>query len=907
MELDLLGRAGVWGELTALLEPGRAAGPAVLLAGPAGIGKTLLVERFAGHAAAAGHRVLRGGGESGGASYATLRGLFGGCDTGELPDGQRRALRAALDGPGERVDLLALRAAVCALCAVLASDRPDAAERQRREGGLSVSDRVLVLVVDDVDRVDAASLDLLLTLASVISWRQLPVVAVFASRTERVPVELAELVRQIPVPPLDDRAAEQLLDRLGAPAGAARLEILRRSAGNPLALHEYGENARLAGGPRASRAGSPRAEDTRSGEAERAGLFGRRVAALPETSLRALTLAAAGERSLAVVARADPAMTPAVWRPAEEAGLITVVDGAVRFRHPLVEYAVLEAAGAEPRRRAHRMLAAATADPQRALWHRAEATDGTDAGLAEELIAAARTLDGAAAVTAVGLLERACDLLPADRRAPVLVEAAGRAAAVGRVRWAAGIAQRARQGQGHPEPSDQMIDLQAWALTMAGRADAAAELLVPVLRRASSGATPTALTETAGLPAFLLGDGPLTEALRDAIAVPRPAADRQPERELFPRALVAADERLRRAILRVPEPVTPREVGYAAAAGAGAMLIDEPEHAIRLLGAAVRAVADGTATGVFLTATGAAGWSLIDTGRWVEAEQLIVPLLSSPVMAEAAMVRTGARVQLAVIAAGRGRPVSPTVTGTPAFDLRLRWAQGVAAAGAGDHEEAYRLLRGAVDLPHPWRVLILPDLVAAALHTGHADEAGELHARFVSAYAKTWSTERKRRQMAAAGALLAPEPGVAAARLTEIVTSPDAARHPFERAVLAVELADRLRRAQQPSQARDVLVGALDTFERLHATTWAARVRGDLRTGAPTAPDLFAALTAQQEQIIRLAARGLTNREIGERLFLSPRTVGSHLYRIFPLLGVANRTQLGDLVRGSLLAPEGTR
>lgn len=67
-------------------------------------------------------------------------------------------------------------------------------------------------------------------------------------------------------------------------------------------------------------------------------------------------------------------------------------------------------------------------------------------------------------------------------------------------------------------------------------------------------------------------------------------------------------------------------------------------------------------------------------------------------------------------------------------------------------------------------------------------------------------------------------------------------------------------------------------------------------------PDALAELSPQQQQIIRLAARGLTNREIGERLFLSPRTVSSHLYRSFPKLGVTARAQLRDLVEGTLAA-----
>jgi DNA-binding CsgD family transcriptional regulator len=67
-------------------------------------------------------------------------------------------------------------------------------------------------------------------------------------------------------------------------------------------------------------------------------------------------------------------------------------------------------------------------------------------------------------------------------------------------------------------------------------------------------------------------------------------------------------------------------------------------------------------------------------------------------------------------------------------------------------------------------------------------------------------------------------------------------------------------------------------------------------TGAPAEPDALGELTPQQRQIVRLASDGLTDREIGDRLFLSPRTVSSHLYRSFPKLGVAGRHQLRDVI-----------
>jgi DNA-binding NarL/FixJ family response regulator len=99
-----------------------------------------------------------------------------------------------------------------------------------------------------------------------------------------------------------------------------------------------------------------------------------------------------------------------------------------------------------------------------------------------------------------------------------------------------------------------------------------------------------------------------------------------------------------------------------------------------------------------------------------------------------------------------------------------------------------------------------------------------------------------------------------------------------------------------------MLAEALETFRRLGARSWAQRTEAELRasgvavTGAPGEPDALGELTPQQRQIVRLASDGLTDREIGDRLFLSPRTVSSHLYRSYPKLGVASRHQLRDVI-----------
>ncbi|WP_372667853.1 LuxR C-terminal-related transcriptional regulator [Amycolatopsis kentuckyensis] len=127
--------------------------------------------------------------------------------------------------------------------------------------------------------------------------------------------------------------------------------------------------------------------------------------------------------------------------------------------------------------------------------------------------------------------------------------------------------------------------------------------------------------------------------------------------------------------------------------------------------------------------------------------------------------------------------------------------------------------------------------------------------------------------------------------VSEWVTVPDL---PFEQARGRLRLGRRLRRERRITEAKVELRAALETFESLGAAEWAATAGGELRAAGSSAPGT-GQLTAQERQVAELAAAGLSNREIGARLFLSPRTVGYHLYKLFPKLGVASRAQLRDV------------
>jgi DNA-binding CsgD family transcriptional regulator len=126
---------------------------------------------------------------------------------------------------------------------------------------------------------------------------------------------------------------------------------------------------------------------------------------------------------------------------------------------------------------------------------------------------------------------------------------------------------------------------------------------------------------------------------------------------------------------------------------------------------------------------------------------------------------------------------------------------------------------------------------------------------------------------------------------------------PFMRARTLFSYGRWLRRQRRSADSRGPLRGSITLFDSLGATAWSRRARQELRATGETigqrTPDLRDRLTAQELQIAQLAAHGLSNREIGERLFLSPRTVGGHLYRLFPKLGVTGRAQLRDALAGT--------
>jgi len=236
---------------------------------------------------------------------------------------------------------------------------------------------------------------------------------------------------------------------------------------------------------------------------------------------------------------------------------------------------------------------------------------------------------------------------------------------------------------------------------------------------------------------------------------------------------------------------------------------------------------------------------------------------------------------------------------------RVRRAVGVAALAEGKYVEAFTQLRGLFDsdgmpLHNYASFLGVADLAAAAIHAERHNEGRDVIERALSCIDGE-STGRLRQLIARARGVLAP-PDEAEAHFDNALGDPAGNQWPFERAQLRLDYAEWLRRRRRINEAKPVLMEALGTFHRLGARSWAQRAQAELRasgvtvTGVVADADALDDLTPQQRQIVRLAGEGLSDREIGDRLFLSPRTVSSHLYRSYPKLGVASRHQLRDVI-----------
>jgi DNA-binding CsgD family transcriptional regulator len=923
----LYGRDGEAAALRGLLDGARVGRSGVLVVrGEAGIGKTALLDDVVG--AAGDMAVVRGSGVEFEAElpfaglHLLLRTVSGAVDG--LPGPQRRALRAAfgLSGEGEGAgEPMFVGLAVLSLLSEYAGEGP------------------LLCVVDDAQWLDRASAEALLFAARRLDAEG--VVMLFAAR-DGEGAFAAPGLPELRLDALDDAAARALLAERQAPlAEQLRRRVLDEARGNPLALLELPAGLRESAEGAAVPGSLPLTSRLQLA-------FHGRVSHLPRAAQTLLLVAAAdhtGELGTILRAAADLGAGVEDLPPAQDAGLVTVDGTALRFRHPLVRAAIHQRAPLPERLAAHRALAAA-ADPERdadhRAWHLAAAATGPDeavAGALERTADRARERSGHTAAAAA--FDRAARLStdpPARlRRLLLAAESASEAGELPRARALAEEASRLaartpRQPEGAvPDGAGLAV---ARALHVRGLADfwegdfpGAHRLLVEGAGLAAEGDPVRAarMLVQALHTAWYLGPGEVEgtvarlAALRLPADVPvRPVAD-------FLTAALAAGPR--------EGGVPPVGAAAEAARAASGGRVD-PRDLVMLCGVALTLGQDAQAheltTLLAAESRESGGVGRLTTVMFFRAE---AEVFDSRYDDAAATAEEGLRIAadtgqgqwvsqlssaLAHVAAVRGdeeacrRRVDDALAGGSGAAMApgapwAYWSQGLLELGLGRAQAALdrlALLGEESVRHHICARRSVPDLVEAAVRLGVPERADAAFARFEEWAARSgqgWAAAL----VARCRALRAPEAD-AEAYYVEALAGHDPHRRAMESARTSLLYGEWLRRARRKNEARVRLRAALDTFERLGAAPWAERARGELGAAggvlpepgpaaAPAAVDVRAGLTPQESQIVRLAAEGLSNKDIAARLFLSPRTVGYHLYKAYPKLGVASRGELSGL------------
>ena len=905
----LFGREADLAAVRSFIGQAASRGGALLLSGEPGMGKTALLDAAERAATAAGQRIVRAAGVEfeASVSFAGLNQLLIPLHESfpRLSDAHRDALSVALglsDGPPS--DRLVVSAAVLTLLREAAAERP------------------VLVIVDDLPWMDRASLVVLGFVVRHLADSRVGFLA--ASRSGQESFLDRTGLASHEVLPLDDQAASRLVgDRFPALTPEVRQRLLSEAQGNPLALLELA--ATLSGPQRTPLRRLPavlplsrRLQD----------LFVSRVSNLPGPTryllllavldgtgdLRVLQAAATGQQEIEDLA------------PAEHRRLVHVdeITGRVVFRHPLTRSAVMELATSDQRRFAHRALAGQLADqPERQAWHLAQAVIGPEEQVADLLEQSAhRILRRGDSVGAVAALLRAAELSPraADRSRRMAAAAYLGADVTGDLRSVSRLLADARRADPELSGSLQAAVAAAYAL-LNGEGD------VDTAHRLVAGAIET------WADVDHTDDALLMEALQTLLFVClwalRPELW-EPFHEALSRFASRIPATLYLEVQTIADPVRTAAPALAQLDAAIASLRDEADvvRIDRITRAATyvdripdcretlwRMVRDGREGGAVTAAIFSMMNLCVDdffTGRWDESGQLADEGLALCEGHGYQLLAWPFRLGAALVAAGRG-----DYDRTRALtDEMMRWAvprrirgvemfashaRALAALGQGDFEAAYQhaaaISPAGTFASHVAYALWVPmDLVEAAVRTGrHAEAAAHVVAMREAGVAAI----SPRLALVTAGcAAMAAQDGGGSGWFEEALAVPGCDRWPFDWARVQLAYGERLRRARATTQARAHLAAALRSFEGLGARPWAARAGAELRAaGQTTMPALGRApglLTPQEREIALLAAAGLTNKQIAERLLISHRTVSAHLYQVFPKLGVASRAALRD-------------
>jgi DNA-binding CsgD family transcriptional regulator len=907
----LVGREAEMQAIDAVLAGLSQHGTALLVRGEAGIGKSALIE-YAKHRAGAQGAVILGavGVESEShLAFAGLHQMLQPMLRSEdlLSSPQREALDAAF-GFSAKTEPDRFRVALAAFR--LICDAADAAP--------------VVLFADDAHLIDKSSLEVFAFIARRLDSE--PVAMLAAIRDEFAAPSLEEArLPVIRLEPLAGLAATTVLDECAPElAPAVRVRVLEEAAGNPLALVEL-----------ASAVADERAPPYVARVNERLPLtarlqrtFAGRLESLEQPTRLALLAVALDDRApldeaLAAASELHSGqVTRQAFDPAVTARLMSIRGEHVDFRHPLMRSAVLQVATPAQVHDMHGAFQKVVQDPERQLWHQAAFTIGHDDELAGRLddYAELARRRGATA-TATASLERAAALSSDARktgerlvRAAALDYELGLDDAVRELLRQAAALPLGTLDEARMSWLRQMVDGNVWSSTGAtrvfvsiaerqlhgGDADGALSSLVPLALRCWWTHTRSQTRE------YLV-----------AAATQMPFPEEDP-RKLAVLALAnpeicgaAVQRHLARVRLEdVGDPVASMQLGLAGTA------IGDFVCAGRNLAPAVEQLRAQGRLGLLAQALLYQAWASTYTGEWRAAAAAAAE--STALARETRQPQYGltARLVSALLAALRGvdddlesllaspeRLLIETKGGPMLAPAHL--ARGTAALGEGRNEEAFERLWPIFDhkdpTSHPylswWAVL---ELAEAGVRGDHRTDVAAVVSE-LEPIALRCGSPMLQAGLACARPLLVEDAQADAQHHAALAQ--DLTRWPFLRARAHLNYGEWLRRQRRVAESRWPLPTAAELFSALGATRWSERARQELRATGETVtrrgPDARDQLTPQELQIAELAATGLSNREIGARLFLSHRTISSHLYRIFPKLEIASRAQLAHALANS--------
>jgi DNA-binding CsgD family transcriptional regulator len=306
-------------------------------------------------------------------------------------------------------------------------------------------------------------------------------------------------------------------------------------------------------------------------------------------------------------------------------------------------------------------------------------------------------------------------------------------------------------------------------------------------------------------------------------------------------------------------------------------------------------------------------------GRWSESEELADEGIALCQKHGFAFFEWYFLYNKALVAAGCGRydeaaALADDMTqwaaprGVRSAELWAHHPRTLIALGNGEYDAAFRHASSlspagtlASHVPHALWVMF--DLIESAMRTGRqTDAAAHVAAMHEAGIASI--SPRMARLQSAANALVADDAS-AVELFDAALATPRTERWRYDEARIRLAYGERLRRTKATLPARAQLLAAREAFEAMGALPWVERTLVELRATGERVQRITqpgtGTLTAQEREIALLAASGLSNKQIAERLFLSHRTVGAHLYRIFPKLGVTSRAALRDALSAQLI------